>query len=142
MLLLAVGIFTTPFHVIRLDQSGATPAENRAIKREIDSAFSAGAIDLAHGIVKEMRDHTKDPARREELDRALAEIDDARPSMKEAGAEALRAKREAAEEVTGAMKEAASAIEQAQRQAQRALKDAGVEGDALNRSLDESLKAA
>ena len=143
VLLIGLGIFTTPFHLLRLDKSGATPEENRAIKREIDSAFSEGAVDIAHNIVREMRDHTKDAQRRAELDRALSEIEDARSSMREAGAEALRAKREAAEETAGAMREATRQIEQAQRQAEQAMRDAGVQADSkLKSSLDESLKAA
>ena len=141
-LFVALVIFTTPFHLIRLDQAGATPEENRAIKREIDSAFSEGAIDLARGVVKEMRDHTRDAARREELERALAEIDDARQNLREAGAEVLRAKREAAQDASNAVKEAAVAIEEAKRQAERALKEAGVDDARVKKSLDDSLKAA
>jgi hypothetical protein len=64
MLLVGLAIYTTPFHLMRLDQSGKTPEENRAIKREIDSAFSEGAVDIARNIVREMRDHTKDAQRR------------------------------------------------------------------------------
>ncbi|MBC8023310.1 MAG: histidine kinase [Burkholderiales bacterium] len=141
-LFVALVLFTTPFHLISYEQAGATPAENRAIKREIDSAFSEGAIDLARGVVKEMRDHTKDPARREELERALEEIDDARQNLREAGAEILRAKRDAANDVSTSVKEATAAIEEAQRQAARALKEAGVDGERVNKSLEESLKAA
>ena len=142
VLFIALAIFTTPVHLMRLDESGKTAEENRAIKREIDAAFSEGAIDIARGVVKEMRDHTKDPARREELERALEEIDEARTNLREAGAEVLRAKRQAAEEATDAVKEAAVAIEQAQRQAERALKDAGVENERVKKSLEESLRAA
>src|SRR6185436_6233779 len=142
VLFVALAIFTTPVHLMRLDKAGATPEENRAIKREIDAAFSEGAIDIARSVVKEMRDHTKDPARREELERALEEIDDARANLREAGAEVLRAKRQAAEDATDAVKEAAVAIEQAQRQAEQALKDAGVENERVKKSLAESLKAA
>ncbi len=141
-LLVALAIFTTPLHLIKLEKAGATPEENRAIKREIDAAFSEGAIDLARGVVKEMRDHTKDPARREELERALEEIDDARQNLRDAGAEVLRAKREAAQDAPNAAKEAAAAIEEAKRQAERALKDAGVDNERVRKSLDESLKAA
>ena len=141
-LFVALAIFTTPFHLIRLDKAGATPEENRAIKREIDSAFSEGAIDLARGVVKEMRDHTKDPARREELERALEELDDARQNLREAGAEILRAKKDAADEASSAVKEAAAAIAEAKRQAERALKDAGVDNERVKQSLEESLKAA
>jgi chemotaxis protein histidine kinase CheA len=142
VLFVALAIFTTPVHLIRLDKSGATPEENRAIKREIDAAFSEGAIDIARGVVKEMRDRTKDPARREELERALEEIDEARANLREAGAEVLRAKRQAADDATEAVKDATAAIKEAQKQAARALKDAGIEDDRVARSLEESLKAA
>ena len=141
-LFIGLAIFVTPFQLMHLEKSGTTAAEKRAIKREIDSTFSEGAIDVARGIVKEMRDHTHDPVRREELGRALEEIDQARESMREAGTEVLRAKREAAETVTGAVKDATSAITQAQQEAARALKDAGVQGEQVKKSLQESLEAA
>jgi hypothetical protein len=141
-LLIALGIFTTPFHLIQLDKSGATPAENRAIKSEINSAFSENALDLARGVVKEMRDHTRDPVRRDELAAALTELDQARQSLREADAEVTRAKNQAAEDVRGAVKEARNAIVEAQREAARALKDAGVERDKVQKSLEESLDAA
>ncbi|HSW81918.1 MAG TPA: histidine kinase [Usitatibacter sp.] len=142
VLFVALAIFTTPVHLMRLDESGKTPAENRAIKREIDAAFSEGAIDIARGVVKEMRDRTKDPARRQELERALEEIDDARANLREAGVEVLRAKRQAADDATQAVKEATAAIEEAQRQAAKAMKDAGVDDERVKQSLEESLKAA
>src|SRR2546429_3807648 len=59
LLLVALGIFTTPTHLIRLDKAGKTPEENRAIKREADAAFSEGAIDLARGGAKGMRGRTR-----------------------------------------------------------------------------------
>jgi hypothetical protein len=142
VLLLALGIFTTPFHTIQLDNSGATAAENRAIKSEINSAFSESAIDIAHSVVKEMLDHTKDPERIEELREALTELDAARQSMREAGTEVLRAKRQAAEDVSGALKEARTAIKEASKEAARALKDAGVDRKRVEKSLADSLDAA
>ncbi len=141
-LFIALAIFTTPFHTIQLDKSGATPAENRAIKSEINSAFSESAIDLARGVVREMLDHTRDPVRVEELRQALAELETARESVREAGAEVLRAKRQAAEDVRGALKDASAAIREAKREAARALKDAGVEREKVEKSLDESLDSA
>jgi multidrug efflux pump subunit AcrA (membrane-fusion protein) len=141
-LFVALAIFTTPLHLISYEKAGSSPEENRAIKREIDAAFSEGAIDLARGVVKEMRDHTKDPVRREELERALEEIDDARQNMRDANAEIVRAKREAATDASNAVKEAAAAIEEAQRQASRALKEAGIEDENVKKSLEESLKSA
>src|SRR5438128_4543826 len=142
LLLVALALVVTPFHLMRLEKSGATPEENRAIKREIDTAFSEGAIEVARGIVQEMRDHTRDPMRREELDRALGEIDQAREGLREAGQEVMRAKREAADAVTGAVKDATEAITEAQKDTARALKDAGLEGEKVTKSLGESLEAA
>jgi hypothetical protein len=123
-LLVALALFSTPFHLMRLEKSGATPEENRAIKSEINSAFSDSAISLARGVVKEMLDHTRDPVRREELQKALEEIDTARESIREAGAEVLRAKRQAAEDVSGAVKDVTPAIAEAQKAAQQAQEDA------------------
>jgi hypothetical protein len=141
VLFVALAIFTTPFHTIQLDKSGATPEENRAIKSEINSAFSESAIDLARGVVREMLDHTRDPVRQEELRQALSELDTARESVREAGAEVQRAKRQAAEDVRGAIKDASQAIRDAKREAARALKDAGVEREKVEKSLDDSLDA-
>ncbi len=140
-LFMALAVFVTPFRVLRLEHSGATPEENRAIKREIDLSFSEGAIDIGRSLVREMRNRTNDPARREELDRALEEIDTARETMREAGAEAMQAKRDAAEGAAAALKEAARSIEQAREQAGQALKDAGVEAQ-VQEQLDKSLAAA
>lgn len=141
-LFLALALFVTPFQFIKLEKSGATPEENRAIKREIDVAFSESAIDVARSIVREMRDHAKDPQRREELEHALEEMDQARESLREAGAEVLRAKRAAAEDVTRAVKDAQQAIREAQKEAASALKDAGPEGEKVQKSLEDSLKSA
>ena len=141
-LFVALAIFTTPFHTIQLDKAGATPEENRAIKSEINTAFSESALDLARGVVREMLEHTKDPVRVGELRQALTELETARESLREAGAEVLRAKRQAAEDVRGALKDASAAIREAKREAARALKDAGVERDKVEKSLDESLDSA
>ena len=134
-------LYVTPFHLIRLERSGATPAENRAIKREIDSTFSEGALDMARGIVRELRKHSRDPARTEELDRALDEIDQARDTVREAGREVDRARRDSSAEVAGAMSEAERAIADAKRQASKTLEDAGVAAN-VRRSIERSLDAA
>jgi hypothetical protein len=139
---LALGVFATPFQTLRMEQAGKTADQKRAIKREIDLAFSQGAVDIAHSVVREMRDHAKDPARREELDQALEQIEQARDSMQEAGAEVERAKHQASNEVAGAVAEAAQAIRDAQKQTEQALKDSGAEGDRVRKSLADSLKAA
>jgi hypothetical protein len=141
-LFVALAIFTTPFHTIKLEDSGATPEENRAIKSEINSAFSESAIDLARGVLKEMLEHTKDPERKSELNEALTELEQARASVREAGAEVQRAKKQAGEDVRGALKDASSAIRDAKREAARALKEAGVDPAKVEKSLDESLESA
>jgi len=140
--LAALAVFVTPFQLMRLEKSAATSEQKRAIQREIDFAFSEGAIDVARGIVKELRAHTKDPSRRAELDQALAEIDQARAELREAGREVIRAKREAAQGVTDAVRDATRAITDAQREAARALKEAGVDDKEVMKSLEASVAAA
>ena len=54
VLFIGLAVYVTPFQLLRLERSGATPEENRAIKREIDSTFSEGALDMARGIVREL----------------------------------------------------------------------------------------
>ena len=140
--LVGLGLFATPFHLIHLDKQGATPEERRAIKSEINSAFSESAIDIAHGVVKNMRDRAHDPETREELDNALEELNNARDNLRDAGQEIARAKRENAESVSSAVKEARRALAQAKEQANRALKDAGPDRERVAKSIEESLKAA
>ncbi len=140
--IVALAVFVTPFHLIEYRKVGATPEESQAIKREIDNTFAEGAMDIARSTILAMRGATSDPARREELDRALEEIDSARSELRDAGREARRAKREAIETAREAAREAASAIEEARRSAEEALREAGIEGDRMKRSLDQSLEAA
>lgn len=90
-LFVALVVMVVPMHVIGLEHAAATPEEKRAIKHEIRSTFSAGAIDMARGIVLEVRSRERDPARREELDHALAEIERARSRVNQAGDEVNRA---------------------------------------------------
>jgi hypothetical protein len=141
-LLVGLALFVTPFHFIELEKAGATPEENRAIKREVDMALGEGAIDIARGVMKEMRDRTRDESRREELDRALEEIDQARESIREAGAEVQRAKKEASQEAANSVREAKEAIIAAQKEIASAFKDSGADGEKLRKSLEDSLKAA
>ena len=140
--LAALAIFVTPFQLIRLEKSAATSDQKRAIQREIDFAFSEGAIDVARGIVKELRAHTKDPQRRAELDQALAEIDEARNELREAGRDVARAKREAAQEVTNTVREVTRNITDAQREATRVLKEAGIDDKEVVKALEESIRRA
>src|SRR5512140_2414371 len=74
-------VFAAPMHVLRLQESGSTPEEKRAIKREIDRAFGDSALNVAENIVGVMKDRASDPARRQELDQALKEIAQARKEI-------------------------------------------------------------
>ncbi len=96
-MLLALGVLVTPVHVMRLEKSGATAAENRAIQREIHDTVSQGALELARRIVTAIRDEASDPAQRADLERALAEIERERADLglAAADAEVERARREA-----------------------------------------------
>jgi hypothetical protein len=140
--LMALAVVVTPFHLIEYRQEGATPEENRAIKREIDNTFAEGALDVARSAIVTLRSATTDAARRAELDRALEELDSAKSELRDAGREALQARREAVDAAREATREAASAIEEARRSAEQALKDAGLEDGKVKQALDQSLKAA
>ncbi|HTS86510.1 MAG TPA: histidine kinase, partial [Usitatibacter sp.] len=141
-LLIGLAVFTTPFNVMHLEKRGATPEEKRAINAEIDSAYSESALNIGRGVLKEMLSHTKDPARREELEDALREIDSARESVREATKEVARAKQQAARDVAEAVKEAHRSIAEAKKGTAQALKDAGVEDQKALESLKEPSAAA
>ncbi|MBL0142395.1 MAG: histidine kinase [Betaproteobacteria bacterium] len=140
--IVTLAVFATPFHLIDYRKEGATPEENRAIKREIDNTFAEGALDVARNAILAMRGATSDPMRREELDRTLEELDTARSGLRDAGNEVRKARREAADTAREAAREAVSAVEEARRSANEALKEAGVENDKVKQALDQSLKSA
>lgn len=166
--LILLGIFTLPAQVIRLSSSGETPEINRAIKREIDSAFGDSALGLAEGVVSAMRERTNDPARRRELDLAQEGIAEARKeifnaqdaikrSAIEATTDAAQAAREAvkastvnaietARAATETLLESATerreAIEEARADVEKSLKSAGVVAPDTLKSLDEQLQVA
>ena len=150
-------MFTTPIHVIRLAESGATAGEKRAIKREIDLAFGDSALNVAEGIVSTMKERSIDPARKSELDRALSEIDRARKElstararvgteMRSAAQEAAVAAHEAAVEVaqsaTESATEARETIEEARREALEKLRNKGIETTATAKSFDDLIQGA
>ena len=135
LVLLGLGVFVTPFHLIEYRHDGATAAENTAIRREVDNTLAEGAVDIARNTILAMRRATSDPARRAELDRALEELDSARVELRDASRESRDARREAT-------REAFSAVEEARRSAERALQDAGVEGGKVKDALEKSLNAA
>ena len=98
--LLLLALFTAPFELIRLSESGDTPEQQRAIKREIDHAFGDTALGAAEQVVKAMRERAQDPSRKIELDQALRDIAEARREI-------FSAQRDAKQSVKDAMRAAA-----------------------------------
>jgi hypothetical protein len=150
-------VFAAPFHVLRLQESGNTPEEKRAIKREIDKAFGDSALNVAENIVGVMKDRAADPARRLELEQALREIAQARKDIYAAQREAQNAAREAMNEVQNTALEAArdgahaaleaatearEAIEEARQAAAEKLKSTGADASAARRAFDYMLRSA
>ncbi len=139
---LGLAVFVTPFHLLEYRKEGATPDENRAIKREVDLTFADGALEISRNAILAMRGATRDATRRDELNRALEELDRVRGELRESGAAALEAKREAVDTAREAVREATQAIEEAQRTAGEALKEAGVGNERVQQALEQSLKSA
>ena len=54
-ILVALVMFATPIHLLRLPDSGKTPAEKSAIKREINLAFGDRALTIAESVVRSMK---------------------------------------------------------------------------------------
>ena len=140
--LILLGIFTLPAQVIRLSSSGETPEINRAIKREIDSAFGDSALGLAEGVVSAMRERTNDPARRRELDLAQEGIAEARKEIFNAQDEIKRAVSEAAKDASGAAADAAQAAREAAKESTvNAIEAARAATEALLESATERREA-
>ena len=140
--LLLLALFTAPFELIRLSESGDTPEQQRAIKREIDHAFGDTALGAAEQVVKAMRARAQDPSRKIELDQALRDIAEARreifsaqrnanqsvkEAMRAAADAALQAAREAAQTTREAAQERIVALKEARQDAVAAQKKAGID---------------
>ncbi|MBL8512582.1 MAG: histidine kinase [Betaproteobacteria bacterium] len=165
LLLVAVSV---PTHVMRLSETGATPEERRAIKREIDRAVGDSALGMAENIVRAIKERSNDPTRRVEMERALEEIANARQeiynvqrqaaenareianeaqrSALETAREAQRAAMESAIEAANGALEAATearvAVEEAKQEAADKLKSTGANTDAALRAFDDMINAA
>ncbi len=155
--LAALVLFATPIQVIRLSDSGNTPEEQQAIKREIRLAFGDNALTLAEDIVRRLMDRAADPDRKRELERAINEIGRAREELSRAQTEvhaasreilrdtresALEAARDAAESAADSAQEAREALEESRDQAVERMRDKGVDMSATVRSFDELIRAA
>ena len=156
-ILILLGLFVTPFHVISLQKSGITPEQNQAIKREIDVNFGQSALGVAEEVVRALQRSSKDPARVAELDRAIQEIDRARREIvaelgdgnsprPDAASEARRVAREAAYEAAQAFYDAAvearEAVEESQQEIRRTLQEGRIPASEWPKSLEKELQAA
>ena len=133
--LLLLALFTAPFELIRLSESGDTPEQQRAIKREIDHAFGDTALGAAEQVVKAMRERAQDPSRKIELDQALRDIAEARREI-------FSAQRDANLSVKDAMRTAADAARRAAREAAQATREAAQERIAALREARQDAVAA
>ena len=152
-------LFATPVHVLRLQDSGQTPAENEAIKREIRIAFGDSALNVAEEVVSAMKRREGDAERNSEFDRALAEIararkelsqvniggdaaEAARDAAQEARQNALEIARDAAEAALNTAVDARESIEESRTETLEKLRNKGVDIGPTAASLDELLKSA
>lgn len=150
-------LFALPVHVIRLVDSGSTPAENRAIQREIGLTVGNRALDLASGLLGAMRDRSTDPERRREFERALAEVHRARDelaraqaagydtvidSAQEAADAALESATDAAEAALEAAVDARLAVEEARTDTIERLRGTGVDVAATLKSMEQLVVSA
>ncbi len=127
---LVLTLFTVPFNVIRLADSGKTTVENRAIQREIDRTFGDGALTFAEQVVRSMAERTTDPARKAEFAQALTEIASARADLllaeneaKHAWADSAQAAKDAAAHARRAETDAAREMQQQAREAALQMRD-------------------
>ncbi len=159
--LLLLVIFSAPVQVIRMAESGSTPEERRAIKREIDRAVGDSALGMAEQIVGAIKDRSTDPARQQEMARALEEIAQARreifavqreaqheatraarETVKEVKERALEAAKDAADSALEAAREARESVEETSRDTLEKLKSSGVDTTATQQALDATIRAA
>ena len=150
-------LFTLPVQVIRLVDSGNTPAERHAINREVGLAVGSKALDLAQAVVSTIKNRTTDTERLRELERALSQIESARgelmlsqngiddavaDSAREAAEAAMEAATEAAQDALGAATQARQAIEETKQDAVVRLRDTGVDPTGAVSAFDQLLASA
>ena len=147
--LVFLGVFATPIKVIKLERSGDSAEMNRAIKREIESAFGESALGVAENLVSTLHQRTSDPESKQELERALKDIAEARKDIRSVNHETRDAIREAEQEARNAAREALLAaressreIAAAVREARRTFKQTGVADTATLQQLQDALTAA
>src|SRR5688572_27283293 len=132
-----LAFFVTPYHILQYRDDGKTVEESRAIKREIDNTFAENAINVGRSVIRGMIARTTDPARRAELEQALAGLEEARGELREASAEVLRAKREALDTARQQVGSMAAAVEAA-----KGVVAATPRADDSRKALEAELRAA
>jgi hypothetical protein len=154
---LLLAALAVPFNVIQLQSRGETPAQQRAIQREIDAAFGTSALDVAEHVVATIQGLSNDPVRQAELQGALAEIARARHEIeaRQEGSdarhdnlpdEATMALREAEIDTAMDLYEAAvdlrQGLEDSQEELQGTLKRSGIPATEWPQSLQQKLNEA
>ncbi len=153
VVLLTLVMFALPFQVLLLSQHAGTPQEKQVIQFEINQAFKNSGLSVAEGIVSAMRDRSQDPARKQELERALAEIerarhevvhapDEAAQAVRDAANEALDTARDAAQGALESAQEARQTIEESRDEALQRLRSKGLDVAATEKSFADLLAAA
>jgi len=120
---LLLALFTIPFNVISLSNTGTNTVEQRAIQREVDRSFGNSALNIAERVVKAASERTEDQTRKAELNQALKDIEAAREDMNSAASEVGRARAEAAAAASEISREAKRAVRDAERQIRNDAKD-------------------
>ena len=123
---LVLALFTVPFNVLRLAESGKSSTENRAIQREIDRSFGDGALTIAERVVRSMAERTSDPARKAEFSQALKEIASVRADLSSAENDVKNAKADAAQAAKDAAEDARRAAKDAEREMQQQAREAAL----------------
>jgi Histidine kinase len=135
---LVLALFTIPFNLIALSDSGKTASEQRAIQREVDRTFGDSALNVAERVVKAMAERTEDSARKVELEIALADIDAARNDLNETASETRRVR----DETQAAAKQLAKEARDAAREARDKAKEDAREAKSAAKEKIEQLRAA
>lgn len=143
-------VFTTPFQLLRLSESGSNPEERRQIKKEIESAWVDSGLGVAEGVVAGFRERATDPARKAELDKAMDEISRARQEILNAEKDGSKAAKQAAKEAANTANEiaqnaVAAAMESVREAAEGVFENAHdrrIEIEEARNNIADSLKTA
>ena len=142
--LLLLGVLATPFNVIGLQRSIPDSDSPAAVRREVNAAMGQNVLAIGEAVVKQLQRMSSDPAHKEALDRAMAEIERVRAEMVEAArTEADQSgARAAVRERRRAIAQAQADLNRARRELRSVLRGAESRSGTTSREREESLEAA